>query len=360
LQAAGQFCNGRRGDRANSRDNSRGTRVAPVGVVPKKQQIKLSPDRSGRRVRWTFEVSTDVDTEKRPRAKKPAKKRTRATSSARRAGSSAREHREADPVTPPPTATAPVAAPVPAATVVEPMPTAVAAPVLHATPHGRTTGREMGMVAGIAVLVIATMAVPRWPTSDIARSEQQEPEQRAGAAGVQYSAPNTDVPSRRPPATAPRPVVKTRAVTESAKKPSVVNATNRTTRPTPPASLSANATVVTAKASTAEPVVPEPTPATPSPAPGVSLSPVTITGCLEISTDGNDFRLADTEGADAPKSRSWRTGFLRKRTAPVALAGVPDPLALRNSVGQRVAATGLLTSRELQVSSLRVVAASCN
>src|SRR5690606_6202946 len=101
-------------------------------------------------------------------------------------------------------------------------------------------------------------------------------------------------------------------------------------------------------------------PATPSPAPGASPSPVTITGCLEISTDGNDFRLADTEGTDAPKSRSWRTGFLKKRTAPVALVAPPDLLALKNSVGKRVAATGVLTSRELQVSSLRVVAAACN
>lgn len=93
---------------------------------------------------------------------------------------------------------------------------------------------------------------------------------------------------------------------------------------------------------------------------GATPPPVTITGCLEISTDGNEFRLADTEGADAPKSRSWRTGFLRKRMAPVALIDAPDPLALKNSIGKRVAATGVLTSRELQVSSLRVVAASCN
>jgi hypothetical protein len=87
---------------------------------------------------------------------------------------------------------------------------------------------------------------------------------------------------------------------------------------------------------------------------------VTITGCLEISTDGTEFRLADTEGSDAPKSRSWRTGFLRKRTAPVALVGSSDPLALKKSVGKRVAATGVLTDRQLQVSSLNVVGSSCN
>ena len=89
-------------------------------------------------------------------------------------------------------------------------------------------------------------------------------------------------------------------------------------------------------------------------------SAATITGCLEMSTDGKEFRLAEAEGADAPKSRSWRTGFLKKRTAPVALVGTSDPLELRKSVGRRVAATGLLSNRELQVNSLRVVGSSCN
>ena len=82
---------------------------------------------------------------------------------------------------------------------------------------------------------------------------------------------------------------------------------------------------------------------------------VTITGCLEVSTDGDTFRLNDVEGADAPKSRSWRTGFFKKRPAPVVLAEPVDRQALTANVGHRVAATGQLASRELKVSSLRVV-----
>jgi hypothetical protein len=89
-------------------------------------------------------------------------------------------------------------------------------------------------------------------------------------------------------------------------------------------------------------------------------APVTITGCLEVRVDDDEFRLSETEGADAPKSRSWRTGFLKKRSAPVALVELLDPQALHQQVGKRVAATGLLTSRELKVSSLRVVAPSCD
>ena len=89
-------------------------------------------------------------------------------------------------------------------------------------------------------------------------------------------------------------------------------------------------------------------------------APVTITGCLEVSTDGDTFRLSDIEGADAPKSRSWRTGFFKKRPAPVILAEPVDRQALTANVGHRVAATGQLASRELKVSSLRVVGSSCN
>jgi hypothetical protein len=87
---------------------------------------------------------------------------------------------------------------------------------------------------------------------------------------------------------------------------------------------------------------------------------VTITGCLEISTDEEEFRLTDTEGAEALKSRSWRTGFLKKRSPAVALIEPPNHQATKALVGKRVAATGLLANRELRVSSLRVVGTGCN
>ena len=100
--------------------------------------------------------------------------------------------------------------------------------------------------------------------------------------------------------------------------------------------------------------------ATSMPATEGQPSSVTIMGCLETSTTGDEYRLTDTEGADAPKSRGWRTGFLKKRTVPVALVEAPDRVPLESSVGKRVAATGLLASRELRVSALRVVDASCD
>ena len=93
---------------------------------------------------------------------------------------------------------------------------------------------------------------------------------------------------------------------------------------------------------------------------GLEPPPVTITGCLEMSTSGDEFRLAETEGADAPTSRNWRMGFLKKRTTPVALVEAPDGPPLKASVGKRVEATGLLASRQLTVSRLRVVGDSCD
>jgi hypothetical protein len=44
----------------------------------------------------------------------------------------------------------------------------------------------------------------------------------------------------------------------------------------------------------------------------------------------------------------------------VSLVEPPDPQALHQPVGKRVAATGLLTMRELKVSSRRVIAPSCD
>jgi hypothetical protein len=92
----------------------------------------------------------------------------------------------------------------------------------------------------------------------------------------------------------------------------------------------------------------------------VEPAPVTITGCLEVSVNADEFRLTDTQGIDAPKSRSWKSGFIKKHSAPVMLVDLADAHAAQAQVGKRVAATGHLASNELRVSSLRVVAPSCD
>jgi hypothetical protein len=87
-------------------------------------------------------------------------------------------------------------------------------------------------------------------------------------------------------------------------------------------------------------------------------SGVTITGCLE--RDDDTFRLKDTTGADAPRLRSWKSGFLKKDSASIGVVDAADGLKLSDHVGQRISVTGLLVDREMRVRSLRRVAASCD
>jgi hypothetical protein len=87
------------------------------------------------------------------------------------------------------------------------------------------------------------------------------------------------------------------------------------------------------------------------------VTPVTITGCLERADEA--FRLKDTMGTDAPRARSWKTGFLRKGSVSIDVVDSANRLNLVNHVGHRVSVTGTLVDREMQVRSLRQVATSC-
>lgn len=84
---------------------------------------------------------------------------------------------------------------------------------------------------------------------------------------------------------------------------------------------------------------------------------VTIAGCL--AQDGESFRLKDTSGVDAPRSRSWKSGFLKKSPAAVEVVDTSHRLKLTNHVGERVSVTGTIADGEMQVRSLRRVATSC-
>jgi hypothetical protein len=85
---------------------------------------------------------------------------------------------------------------------------------------------------------------------------------------------------------------------------------------------------------------------------------VTLTGCLE--RDDETFHLKDTSGNGAPKSRSWKSGFMKKRSATIDVVDGAHRVRLPDYVGQRVSVTGSLVDREMQVRSLRRVAASCS
>ena len=84
---------------------------------------------------------------------------------------------------------------------------------------------------------------------------------------------------------------------------------------------------------------------------------VRIEGCLQARDDA--FWLNDTSGADAPQSRSWKSGFLKKHSSSVEVVDANDALKLERFVGQRVAATGIVADRRMRAHLLQRVAASC-
>jgi hypothetical protein len=88
-----------------------------------------------------------------------------------------------------------------------------------------------------------------------------------------------------------------------------------------------------------------------------AVSSVTVSGCLE--RDDEAFRLTDTSGAQAPKERSWRTGFVTKRNKDLEVVESSKKLKLRDHVGHRVSMTGTVQESELRASTIRHLAASC-
>ena len=88
---------------------------------------------------------------------------------------------------------------------------------------------------------------------------------------------------------------------------------------------------------------------------GVDLA--TIEGCL--AQDNDQFQLKNTSGEDAPRGRSWKSGFLHKSAKTIDVLDQTHRLNLARHVGERVTITGILDDRELQGTSLKRVAESC-
>jgi hypothetical protein len=84
---------------------------------------------------------------------------------------------------------------------------------------------------------------------------------------------------------------------------------------------------------------------------------VTVTGCLQ--REDNAFRLTETSGPDAPKSRNWKSGFLKKRASDLDVMDPAKKVKLKDHVGHRDALTGTVDGREMRVQSMRHLAGSC-
>jgi hypothetical protein len=295
-----------------------------------KHLIRIPPLRPGRRLSWTFEVSAAADKDNDARRKNMLKKQQPASHAAH----STRR----------PAARLETAVPEAAG---EPLVTPRAAQ--HpAAKNWRVTHPRTMVAAGMAVLAVLMVAAvafsgrPSEPAQDeVAAVSQPSPQERpaevvapkrrtaavrtASIAGSTRAVPRTvSAPSPKTPEAVAGIAVKEDAATKLPGSEAI--------RPAAVASVSTDA----------------------------GATPVTITGCLEVSVDQDEFRLTDTDGLDAPRSRSWRSGFLKKQSTPVALVEPPARLALQTHVGRRVTATGLLTSHDLRVTALRFVGPPCN
>jgi hypothetical protein len=189
------------------------------------------------------------------------------------------------------------------------------------------------VVLAASCLVAVTIGLVQRQTS--AREEEEAP-----AVDTQRPQLAAEEPAVAPKATAARPAARKPAATA---RPATTArpAASATTLPVP--AKSDVTTVVTAPA--------------PRDAQDAAAEMVTISGCLE--QDDERFRLKDTTGDDAPKGRSWRSGFLRKSAATIDVVDQADRHHLQTYVGQRVNVTGMLVDREMQVRSVRIVAISC-
>jgi hypothetical protein len=181
------------------------------------------------------------------------------------------------------------------------------------------------VVLASACLVSATLALVQFRPSP-----QQSPAIDAQPQLTALEQPVADAPIARPAAK--------KAVATTSRRPA---ATASTTLPVPV--KSDVTTVVTAPA--------------PRNQEGVAPSIVTISGCLEQNDER--FRLKDTTGDNAPKGRSWRSGFLRRNASTIDVIDQADRHHLPTYVGQRVSVTGMLVDREMQVRSVSIVAESC-
>jgi len=240
--------------------------------------------------------------------------------------------------------------------------------------YSRAAGLLVACLAAAAILITAYQ--PGQPT-DIAMPELQ-PEAAAevtlaAAAAVEPIAaivrPETPKPE---PAPAAAPAVKKAAPKAPAAAPRSAAAKPAAAKATAAKATAAKATVAepAPKAAVAvEPAVKAPAPAM-EPAPKAAAAAVavnasaqdsdivTLTGCLE--RDKRNFRLKDTSGMEAPKARSWKSGFLKKGSATIDVVDAANRLKLTDHVGERVSVTGRLVDREMSARSLQRIGASCD
>jgi hypothetical protein len=85
---------------------------------------------------------------------------------------------------------------------------------------------------------------------------------------------------------------------------------------------------------------------------------VTVTGCVKHGGERNTYVLTKVEGADAPKSRGWKTGYILKRRSNLDVVAAASSVRLKDHVGRRVSVTGTVEDKDrtqLKARSVRVL-----
>ena len=177
--------------------------------------------------------------------------------------------------------------------------------------------------------------VDHFDPADVTLPETKEVAPKASTRAVSLTTTPAPAPTREPARVAPAPATLAPEPAPVEPAPKMVAASLRSTEVEPEPAASPSAASEHAEVAV----------------------PATIAGCLERNDDS--FWLKDTSGADAPKSRSWKSGFLRKKSSTVAVTDKGATNRLAAYVGRRIETTGVLVDREMRIKTLRVLG-SCD
>lgn len=91
-----------------------------------------------------------------------------------------------------------------------------------------------------------------------------------------------------------------------------------------------------------------------------SAPAVTLTGCLHA--DDSKFTLSDLPDNQAPKGRSWKTGFILKTPKDVKVVAASSAVKLKDHVGHKIAVTGVRNGDKTHFTAraIKHVAANCS
>lgn len=93
--------------------------------------------------------------------------------------------------------------------------------------------------------------------------------------------------------------------------------------------------------------------------PAAKGTPVTLTGCLRA--DGDHYKLTSLQGDNIPKSRTWKSGYLKKSTREYQVVTTTPAVKLKDHVNHQVTLTGTADGGwQLRARSVKHVAPSCS